>query len=61
MWREDNQVPAFQQFLEMVRNQCPGIARHEGCRRLMVAMTCQHLVRSCVCRDALGTMVQTLR
>jgi DNA-binding transcriptional LysR family regulator len=28
IWREDNQVPALQKFLEMVRNQCPGIARH---------------------------------
>jgi DNA-binding transcriptional LysR family regulator len=28
MWREDTQVPAFQQFLEMVCHQFPGIARH---------------------------------
>ena len=27
IWREDNQVPALQKFLEMVRNQCPGISR----------------------------------
>jgi DNA-binding transcriptional LysR family regulator len=28
IWREDNQVPALEKFLEIVRNPCTGIARH---------------------------------
>ena len=28
IWRADNKVPALQKFLEMVRNQFPGTARH---------------------------------